>query len=160
LFLVVLQSTIYYVIPSLDHFVDLITVFVLYAGLFLPIYESIVLAFVVGMLMDCITGGLFGLYISIFIWITVGLRPFISFLNLNNANTLRMLLVIAIVLENAFVYIGTLALKQEILFSSGFLHKVFFQLFWSIILGPAIILYMNNCVFRIKGHVQPEHQAL
>ncbi len=60
LFLVIFQTTLYYAIPALNHFVDLLIIFVIYAGLFLPFLESIVLVLVLGALMDSITGGLFG----------------------------------------------------------------------------------------------------
>ena len=118
LLLVIFQTTIYYAIPALSHFVDLLITFVIYAGLFLPFLESIVLILVLGALMDSITGGLFGLYLSIYFWIIVGLRPFVTLLNLKNANTLRLLLAIAIGFENLMLFVGTVALKQEIVFSS------------------------------------------
>ncbi len=139
LFLVIFQTTIYYAIPALNHFVDLLIIFVIYAGLFLPFLESIVLALVLGALMDSITGGLFGLYLSIYFWIIVGLRPFVTILNLKNAHTLRLLLGIAIGFENLMLYIGTVALKQETVFSSESFRGIAFQLAWTLVLGPFLI---------------------
>jgi cell shape-determining protein MreD len=147
LFLVIFQTTIYYAIPALNHFVDLLITFVIYAGLFLPFKESLFLILVLGALMDSITGGLFGLYLSIYFWIIVGLRPFVTLLNLKNANTLRLLLTIAIGFEHMMLYIGTVALKQEIVFSSESLRGMAFQLAWTLTLGPFLIrmLYAMDC---------------
>ena len=143
LFLVIFQTTIYYAVPALNHFVDVLITFVIYAGLFLPFLESVVLSLVLGALMDSITGGLFGLYLSIYFWITVGLRPFVMLLNLKNAHTLRLLLGIAIGFEKLMLFIGTVALKQEIVFSSETISEMAYQLFWTMALGPFLIRFLN-----------------
>jgi hypothetical protein len=144
LFLVIFQTTIYYAIPSLNHFVDLLITFVIYAGLYLPFLESIILILVLGALMDSITGGLFGLYLSIYFWIIVGLRPFVTLLNLKNAHTLRLLLGIAIGFENLMLFFGTVALKQEVVFSSQSLQGMAYQLCWTVVLGPVLIKLLNE----------------
>jgi cell shape-determining protein MreD len=154
LLLVIFQTTIYYAIPSLNHFVDLLITFVIYAGLFLPFLESVVLILVLGVLMDSITGGLFGLYLSIYFWIIVGLRPFVTLLNLKNANTLRLLLAIAIGFENLMLFVGTVALKQEIVFSSESLLALGYQLFWTLALGPSLIRLLNAMDRRFKVNTQ------
>jgi cell shape-determining protein MreD len=154
LFLVIFQTTIYYAIPALNHFVDLLITFTIYAGLFLPFVESVVLILVLGALMDSITGGLFGLYLSIYFWIIVGLRPFVTLLNLKNAHTLRLLLGIAIGFENLMLFVGTVALKQEIVFSSESFRGMAYQLFWTLALGPFFIRLLNVMDRRFKVHAQ------
>lgn len=154
LFLVIFQTTIYYAIPALNHFVDFLITFVIYAGLFLPFLESIALILVLGALMDSITGGLFGLYLSIYFWIIVGLRPFVTMLNLKNAHTLRLLLGIAIGFENLMLFLGTIALKQEIVFSSESLWGIAYQMFWTLTLGPFLIRFLNAVDRHFKVHAQ------
>lgn len=154
LFLVIFQTTIYYTIPALNHFVDLLIIFVIYAGLFLPLIESIVLSLVLGLLMDSITGGLFGLYLSIYFWIIVGLRPFVTLLNLKNTNTLRLLLAIAIIFENLMLFIGTVALKQEIVFSTESLRGLTYQLVWTLVLGPFVIWLLIAMDRQFKMNAQ------
>jgi cell shape-determining protein MreD len=154
LFLVIFQTTIYYTIPALNHFVDLLIIFVIYAGLFLPLIESIVLSLVLGALMDSITGGLFGLYLSIYFWIIVGLRPFVTLLNLKNTNTLRLLLGIAIVFENLMLFIGTVALKQEIVFSTESFRGLTYQLVWTLVLGPFLIWLLIAMDRQFKMNAQ------
>jgi len=139
LFLVILQTTVFYAIPSLNHFVDLLITFVIYAGLFLPFLESIILVLVLGALMDSMAGGIFGLHLSIYFWIVIGLRPFVTLLNLKNAHTLRLLLGIAVGFENLMLFVGTIALKQEIVFSSESLRGMIYQLLWTMALGPFLI---------------------
>jgi rod shape-determining protein MreD len=150
LLLVVFQTTIYYAIPSLNHFVDLLITYVIYAGLFLPVHESIMLIIVLGALMDSITVGPFGLYLSIYFWIIVGLRPFVTLLNLENAHTLRLLLVIAIVFENLMLFLGTVALKQVVVFSSESFREMVYQLGWTLILGPFFVKLLNVMDHHLK----------
>lgn len=154
LFLVIFQTTFYYAIPELNHFVDLLITFVIYAGLFLSFLEGMALILVLGVLMDSITGGLFGLYLSIYFWIIVGLRPFVTLLNLKNANTLRLLLGIAIGFENLMLFVGTVALKQEIVFSSESLWAVAYQFFWTLTLGPFLIRLLNAVDHHFKVNAQ------
>jgi len=142
LLLVIFQTTIYYAVPALNHFVDLLITFVIYAGLYLPFVESIILILVLGLLMDSIAGGLFGLHLSIYFWIIAGLRPFVTLLNLKNANTLRLLLAIAIGFENLMLFVGTVALKQEIVFSSKYFWEMAYQLFWTLTFGPFLIRFL------------------
>ncbi len=154
LFLVIFQTTIYYAIPALNHFVDLLIIYVIYAGLFLPFLESIVLVLVLGALMDSITGGLFGLYLSIYFWIIVGLRPFVTLLNLKNDFTLRLLLGIAIGFENLMLFIGTVVLKHEIVFSPESFRGMAFQLIWTLTLGPFLIRLLNASDRHFKVYAQ------
>jgi hypothetical protein len=154
LFLVIFQTTIYYAVPALNHFVDLLITFVIYAGLFLPFIESIVLILVLGALMDSITGGLFGLYLSIYFWIIVGLRPFVTLLNLKNVHTLRLLLAIAIGFENLMLYVGTVALNREIVFSSESIRGMAYQLFWTLAIGPFLIRLLNIMDRYFKVYAQ------
>lgn len=154
LFLVIFQTTIYHAIPVLNHFVDLLIIFVIYAGLFLPFKESIVLVLVLGLLMDSIAGGLFGLHLSLYFWIIVGLRPFVTLLNLKNPNTLRLLLGIAIGFENLLLFVGTVALKQQIVFSAESFRGVTYQLLWTLALGPFFIKLLNATDFNFKVSAQ------
>ena len=154
LFLVIFQTTIYYAIPALNHFVDLLITFAIYAGLFLPFLESIVLILVLGALMDSITGGLFGLYLSIYFWIIVGLRPFVTLLNLKNVHTLMLLLGIAIGFKNLMLFVGTVALKQEIVFSSESIREMVYQMFWTLALGPFLIRLLNAIDRHFKVYAQ------
>lgn len=64
-------------------------------------------------------------------------------LNLKNAHTLRLLLGIAIGFEKLMLFIGTVALKQEIVFSSETISEMAYQLLWTMALGPFLIRFLN-----------------
>lgn len=144
LFLVVFQTTIYYAVPILDHFADLLIIFVIYAGTFLPFWEGLGLGLLLGVLMDSIAGGLFGLHVSVYFWVIVVLQPFVTLLNLKNPNSLRLLLAVGIVFENLMLFLGTFALKHQIVFSPGAFREMMFQLAWTLILGPFFIRFLHR----------------
>lgn len=154
LLLVIFQTTMYLVVPALSHFVDLQITFVIYAGLFLSIAESAILIILLGIFMDSITIGPFGLYLSIYLWILLGLQPFVTLLNLNNTHSLRLLLCIAVVFENVMMFLGTVILKQEIGFLSEALRESAFQLGWTLLLGPYLIQMLCFADRRLLDHAQ------
>jgi hypothetical protein len=154
LLLVIFQTTIYYAVPALSHFIDLLITYVIYAGLFLPVMESIMLIVALGALMDSITVGPFGLYLSIYFWITVGLRPFVTLLNLKNSHTLRLLLGIAFVFENLMLFLGTVTLKQAVVFSSESIREMLYQLGWTLVLGPFFIKLLRVIDRHYKSYAQ------
>ncbi len=154
LFLVIFQTTFYFVVPALNHFVDLLITFVIYAGLFLPVIENIILIVLLGLFMDSITVGPFGLYLSIYFWIIIGLRPFVTILNLKNAHSLRLLLCIAIIFENLMLFFGTVILKQETSFSSESLREMVYQLGWTLIIGPYLIKLLCLMDHHFNNHAQ------
>jgi rod shape-determining protein MreD len=154
LLLVIFQTTMYLVVPALSHFVDLLITYVIYAGLFLSIVESTILIFLLGIFMDSITIGPFGLYLSIYLWILLGLQPFITLLNLKNTHSLRLLLCIAVIFENMMMFLGTVILKQEIGLSSEALRESVFQLGWTLLLGPYLIQMLCFADRRLHDHAQ------
>lgn len=154
-FLVVFQTTVYDLFPVLTHFVDIVIAYVVYVGLFLPFGVSVGLIVVLGVLMDSISGGPFGLYLTVYLWIVLGLKPFVTILNLKNIYTLQMLLCGAVVFENLVLFAGTALLKHEIVISSDALRGMIYQLFWTIFLGPFFIRFFNSVETRLNCQSLP-----
>ncbi len=148
LFLVVFQTTVYDLVPVLTHGVDIVVIYVVYAGLYLPSRVGVGLILLLGGLMDSTSGGPFGLYLTIYLWIMLGLKPFVAILNLKNIYTLQMLLCGAVVFENLILFTGTALLKHEIIISSDTFRGILYQLFWTIILGPFLIRFFHRVETR------------
>ncbi len=154
LFLVIFQTTIYYAIPAMGHFVNLLITFVIYAGLFLPFVESIVLAIVLGLLSWTVSQGA-RRPVSVRIFLdNYRAEAVCDAVNLTNANTLRLLLGIAIGFENLMLFAGTVALKQQIAFSSEAFWAMACQLFWTLLLGPVFIRLLKAVDRYFKVHAQ------
>ncbi len=154
LLLVVFQTTGYYFIPELKNFVNLSCSFVVYAVLFLSFGEGLFLVLLLGFLMDSITSGPFGLYISVYFWIVVGFRPFVTMLNLRNIHALQFLTGTAIILENAVFFVVTSLLKPETVLSPHFMKGMIFQFLWTVALSPFLIRFLNAMDLNHKTKVQ------
>ena len=156
LFLIVFKTTIFYAIPELNHFVDILVTFVVYTGLFLPFLESLGYILILGIVMDCISGGPFGLYITIYFWTIVCLRPFTTVLYLKNIHILQFLLAIAVIFENIVLFMGTSLLKNEIVFSAESVRESAYQLFWTLVIGPYCISFFNFIRMQTTNLFQPK----
>lgn len=154
--LVVFQTTGYYFIPELKNFVNLTCSFVVYAVLFLPFGEGLFLILLLGFLLDSVTSGPFGLYISVYLWILVGFRPFVTMLNLKNIHALQFLTGIAIIFENVVFFAVTSFLKPETVLSSHFIKGMVFQFLWTVALSPFLIRFLNAMDLNNKTKVQSE----
>lgn len=154
--LVVLQTAGYFSIPELKNFVNLTCSFAVYAVLFLPLGEGLFLILLLGLLMDSITSGPFGLYISVYFWILAGFRPFVTMLNLKNIHALQFLIGIAIIFENVILFAVASLLKHETVLSSQFMRGITFQFLWTVALSPFLIRFLNAMDLNLKTKMLPK----
>ena len=61
--LIVFQSVVLPYFPFSDSFYDILVPFLVYLGSYRPVRESIPAAFVLGFIVDSLSGGYFGIYI-------------------------------------------------------------------------------------------------
>ncbi len=86
LFLIIVQSTAIPFLPESIKCFDLLIVFVLYVGLFKEFLSTFIVVFILGLIMDLLSGGGFGLYISAYFWmlrsgsILTAYKPLVKYL--------------------------------------------------------------------------------
>ena len=139
--LVIIQTTIMPLLPLFDRFYDLLCPCVIYLGLFRPVREGLPIVLFFGLVMDSLFGGPFGLYLTSYIWIFIGVRWMITFLQLNNIFLLLFIVVLGVLLEN-LIFIGALTLLAPgSQFPPDAIRIVGVQVLWSICTGPFILLF-------------------
>ncbi len=84
LFLVILQTTVMPNLPLLDSFYDLLIPFVVFLGLFRPVRESLPFVFFLGFIMDNLSGSPFGLYLTAYFWLFIGVKGITKLLQVGN----------------------------------------------------------------------------
>ncbi len=99
LFLVILQTTIMPYLPLLDKFYDLLIPFIVYLSLFRPVRESLPFVLFLGFIMDNLSGGPFGLYLTTYFWLYVGVKGITMFIQVGNR-----LLIIALIVANGVLF--------------------------------------------------------
>jgi rod shape-determining protein MreD len=139
LFLLIVQTTILPNIPVLRGMYDLLIPFVIFISICLPIRESLPFTLILGLIMDNLSGSPFGLYLTFYLWLFIGVRFIIQFLRASNKFFLSTVVIVAVSIENLFM-IATFSLFSPTgqLPADAFLIMIQ-QLLWSLATGPLFL---------------------
>ncbi|MBU4344181.1 MAG: rod shape-determining protein MreD [Desulfobacteraceae bacterium] len=141
--LVIFQTTILPCFPLFNTFYDLSALYIVYMGLFFGVREGMPVALIIGLIMDSLSGGPFGVYLTTYLWLFIGVRQFIKFFRVSNYILLPFVVTAAVLIENVILF-GTFAmLEPGTQFSSSVINSVVIQVAWAICTGPFIIQFYN-----------------
>lgn len=139
-FLITLHTAIRLSFPGLDSCFDLLLVYVGYLGAFRRPKEGIPIVILAGLSMDSLSGGVFGLFLTTYIWFFVLMNGIVRFLHRGNRLLMLFATLIGVVIEN-MVHLGTASLLRE-----GFpvlqvlVDRTVAQLGWAVVIGPVLLL--------------------
>lgn len=138
-FLVILHTTILnsFWLHSLG-FVLLLS-FLIFMACHRPVFESLVIVFLIGFLMDSFSGGPFGLFTSTYFWLFGLLKYSVQFLRLQNTHTIRFLLVFGILFENSILFSAMIFMKTGMSPTSETWLLLAGQIGLAVLFGPAFI---------------------
>ena len=141
--LVLFQTTVMPYFHLFDRFYDLLSPFVIYLSLFQSLRQSIPVILFFGFLMDSLSGGPFGLYLTTYIWLFIGVKWIITFLHLGDSLLLPFLVAAGVLLQNC-IFIGTIAMFEPgTQFLSAAVSIVTIQVLWAIFTGPIFLMFFN-----------------
>jgi len=142
--LIVIQTTVMPHIPLFARFYDLLAPFVIYLSIFRSVRESMVIVFVFGFFMDIISGGPFGIYLTAYVWMFIGVRWAITFLHVGDGLLLPVVVTAGVLMEN-LVFIGTSAMfEQSSRISETMVSTIIVQVLWAIFTGPLFLMLFNT----------------
>lgn len=140
LFLIVLKTVIIDFFPFALNFYDPLIALVLYLALFRPVRENVVVMIALGVVMDTLSGGPFGIYLTTYFWLFAIVRYITRFLQFSNTIILPFVVAGGVALEN-FVFAVTIAMSQwRWPLNAPELHWVMVQFFWALLTGPFLLL--------------------
>ena len=143
LLLIVVQTTVMPYIPLFERFYDLLTPFVIFLSIFRSNRESLVIIFLFGFFMDIISGGPFGLYITAYVWLFIGVRWAITFLHVGDSMLLPFVVALGVLMEN-FIFVVTSAMfEQSSRVSEAMVSTIIVQVLWAIFTGPLFLMFFN-----------------
>ncbi|MGD8259086.1 MAG: rod shape-determining protein MreD [Desulfobacterales bacterium] len=152
LILVILQTTIIPHLPLLNRCYDLLIPFIIYLGLARPTRESIPCVLFMGLIMDNLSGSPFGLYITTYLWLYVGVRGITKMLQVGQRLLIVALLVVAGVLIENLIFFSTFRiLESQSRLSAEAYHQVVYQVIWAICTGPLMLLLFRNMQKRLNA---------
>jgi rod shape-determining protein MreD len=120
---------------------DLLAPFVVYLGVHRSPREAIPVLVFSGLAMDGISGGVFGIHLSAYLWMYVGVRWAIQFLHVGNVILLPLLVAAGVAFESVVVAFCAVVLASSPWPIESLLPVVSGQVLWGMLTGPFLMLF-------------------
>jgi len=134
IFFAVLQTVcLPHVSLSLRRF-DMLLPLVIYLSVFRPVPESIPLVAFFGIVMDCLSGSPFGLYVITYVWLLLGVRGCMWFLDAGSYFLFPLILMAGMILEHLLFAFSTSRTP-----SVGILAHAL----WALVMAPFFLMLFN-----------------
>lgn len=136
LFMVICQTTVIPRLAFVGYLFDLVLPVVIYLAAFRPLREALPFTVFLGVLMDNLSGGPFGLYLTSYVWLFIAARAAATVARAENPIMIVLILIGAVATQNAlfFAILGASGLGY---FSGSFaLRVVTEQIGWVLLVGP------------------------
>lgn len=142
--LILLQTVVLPAFFDIVHGYDLFIVFVIYMGFFRSMLESLPAVLFIGIVMDCFSGGAFGIYTTTYLWLCVAVRGVIQYLHVDSRVLLPIAIVLGVLLENLITLLTVIMGSSSLGFSYTVTKIVLFQVVWAILTGPLLFLFIKH----------------
>ena len=103
LFLVILKTTLMTYFSMFDQFYDLLIPFVFFLGLYRPAREGIPFILLLGFVLDSLSGGPFGIFMTTYFWIFVLTRWLVTFMHAGNKGLWLIAVAVGVLIENIII---------------------------------------------------------
>ena len=141
---IVLQTAILPLIPLLDRFYDLILPFILFLSLYRPVSESVVSLVAAGYLMDAMSGGPLGLYVSAYLWIYLALIWLVRYLHLYDSILLPVVVAGIAVMQHLIFLAASSLGSRPIELDGAVLKTIALQSGLALVTGPFILFFYRT----------------
>jgi rod shape-determining protein MreD len=139
LLLIIVQTTLLTYFNIFVGMYDLLIPFVIFLSICLPLRESLPFILILGLIMDNLSGSPFGLYLTFYFWLFVGVRWILKFLQVSNKFFLSLVVVVAVLMQNALI-IGTFEFAGPgWKLPAAALKNITLQFFWALMTGPLFL---------------------
>lgn len=119
---------------------DLLAPFVVYLGVYRLPREALPIIVLGGLAMDGISGGVFGVHLTVYLWMYVGVRWAIQFLHVGNVILLPLLVSIAVAFESLVTAFTAIVLASAAWPVESMFSVVSGQVAWGAVTGPFLVL--------------------
>lgn len=161
LILVILQTTVIPRVPAMSGCFDLLLPWVIYIAAFRPVHETLPFVVFMGVLVDSLSGGPFGLYLTSYGWLFAAVRLTAAVIRAENPLLLVGIILLAVAGQNALFY-SVLGSAADEASTADAVRVVMQQLGWVLLAGPAVALAMRRAHrmssrrrIRRPGSLQP-----
>jgi rod shape-determining protein MreD len=135
------------IVPNFRLFYDffnIMNLFVVYLILYRPVKEISVFVVLTGILMDSVSCCPFGLYTTIYIWVSISIKWALKYLHKGNVIIIPMIISGVILVENLMI-MGVMALiEKNIFFHPERFRSIITQLIYGVFVGPILIFLIRD----------------
>lgn len=126
------------------HFFDLLLPWVIYLAAFRPVHETLPFLVFIGVLMDSLSGGPFGLYLTSYVWLFIAVRQAAAVVRTENPMVLVLILIGAVASQNG-LFLLALEMSGTGMHSTGDrIRAVSEQIGWVLLTGPLVALALRR----------------
>jgi rod shape-determining protein MreD len=144
LVLIICQTTLVPRLPFVGSFFDLLLPLVIYLAAFRPLPEALPFVLFLGALVDNLSAGAFGLYLTSYLWLFIGVRLAATVVRADNSIVLVLILIGAVLFQNA-LFVGALGVSSQGVYSPGHVFAgVSEQIGWVLLTGPFFSVAMRH----------------
>lgn len=136
--LILFQTTLLAVIGPL-HLYDLVVPFVVFLGVYRPPKEALPVLSIAGLIMDGISGGVFGVHLSVYLWLYVGVRWAIQFLHLGNTILMPLVVTVGVAFASVVTAFSAVVLAAAAWPVEAVVPVVSGQVVWGALTGPLLM---------------------
>ena len=119
---------------------DLLVPFVVYLGLHRNPRQALPLLILAGLAMDGLSGGVFGVHLSAYLWMYVGVRWAIQFLHVGNTILLPLLVTLGVAFKSMLVAFSAVVLASAPWPVESAFPVVSVQILWGAVTGPLLMI--------------------
>lgn len=141
IFFVVLQTACLPLVCLSCRCFDMLLPLVIYLSVFRPVAESLSLAVFFGIIMDCLSGSPFGLYAITYIWLFLGVRGSMHFLDAGSYFLFPLVMMLGMVFEYLLFAVSVSRIP-----SAGILANAL----WAIVTAPFFLMLFNALFGKIE----------
>jgi len=140
--LIIIQTTIIPFIYFLGQFYDLLIPLILFLSAHRPINKGIPLILTIGFVMDCLSGGAFGLYCITYMWLFLIVGWLTNIVHAHSTILLIFMVAVGTLIENSFFIITSGS--ASLLFTRNVLQAFISQAIWAMFTGAFMLIALEN----------------
>lgn len=140
IFLILFQTVLIPHLLDLRYFYDLFIPFVLYLTLFRPFIEGVPVIFVLGLILDSLSAGPFGLYGTSYLWLYFSVKWGVRYLHFGNIILLPLVVIVSVSVQN-IIFIGAVFLfGKDWMLQDLYFDDMLRQVAWAGLTGPFLMV--------------------
>lgn len=152
---ILIQTTVIHYFGVLSGFYDLFLPIVIFLGLYRNSRESIPVILSLGIIMDNLYNGPFGLYITVYLWLYAAIRWSSVYFHVRNKPFMIFAVAAGVLFEN-LVFIGSFILfNPDTHFPGNITENTFAQILWAFLTGPFFLIFINRAYNTWTGWFNP-----